>query len=235
MNFFKLSGTLAAVCLLLASCNQKQPAAPAAPAANEQEAALVIRYVDEDSIMANYNLAKDINEIMIKSQNRYDAAQKQKGNEITRFANTMEQKYKNNQYLSEESFRADQNKLQKMQDDAQNYMANLQQSIENELAQCQQQLLDSIENFMKFYAQKNKLSMVMRKSATLYIDPKFDVTDDVVKGLNDRYNKVGAKPSSEKTATEAKPAEEKKNPLSLPSIKDKPNVPAASNTPATKK
>lgn len=28
------------------------------------------------------------------------------------------------------------------------------------------------------------------KAATLYINPALDVTDEVVKGLNERYNKV---------------------------------------------
>ena len=35
--------------------------------------------------------------------------------------------------------------------------------------------------------------MVIRKSATLYIDPKYDVTDEVIAGLNKRYTKVEKK------------------------------------------
>ena len=85
MNFIKhysKLALLAAVIMLAAtSCNEKQTAE--APKANGGAALenLKIRYIDEDSIMANYNLAKDINEAMLRRQNQFDAAQKQRGNE----------------------------------------------------------------------------------------------------------------------------------------------------------
>jgi len=152
MNFIKHYTKLAlmAVVVMIAatSCNEKQTAEAPKTAGGALEN-LKIRYIDEDSIMANYNLAKDINEAMLRRQNQYDAAQKQRANEISKFGNAMQQKYQNNQYLTEEAFNADQAKLQKMQADAENYLGSLQQSIQNELNQSQIQLLDSIENFMK--------------------------------------------------------------------------------------
>ena len=130
---------------------------------------------------------------MLRHQNKYDAAENQRRAEITKFASAMEQKYKNNGYLNEESVNADNAKLQKMQNDAQNYLAGLQQTIQNEMTQSQIQLQDSIENFMKVYAKKKGFDMVLNKSAVLYIDPKYDVTDEVIEGLNKRYNKVEKK------------------------------------------
>ncbi len=186
---------IAAVAVMAFACNEKQQQNAKQPT-NVPQAAMekmTIRYVDEDSIMNNYNLAKDINEAMLRRQNQFDAAQTQKGNEINKFGNAMQEKYKNNGYLTEESFNADQAKLQKMQNDAQNYLGNLQQSIQNELSQSQVQLMDSINNFMQEYAKQKGYDMVLRKSATLYIDPKYDVTKDVIEGLNKRYNKVAKK------------------------------------------
>lgn len=210
MNFVKHYTNLAmfAAVLLMAatSCNDKPAEDPKASNAAAVEN-LKIRYIDEDSIMANYNLAKDINEAMLRRQNQFDAAQKQRGNEISKFGNAMQQKYQNNQYLTEEAFNADQAKLQKMQADAESYLSSLQQSIQNELNQSQIQLLDSIDNFMKDYAKKKGFDMVLRKSATLFIDEKYDVTKEVIDGLNKRYNKVGGKvaPAPAK-APEAAPA-----------------------------
>ena len=211
MNFVKHYTKLAlfaAVMMMAAtSCNEKKAEAPKAAEGPALET-LKIRYIDEDSIMANYNLAKDINEAMLRRQNQYDAAQKQRGSDINKFGNAMQQKYQNNQYLTEEAFNADQAKLQKMQADAENYLANLQQSIANELNQSQIQLLDSIDNFLKDYAKKKGFDMVLRKSATLYIDEKYDVTAEVIEGLNKRYNKVGSKsaPAKAPEAAPAKPA-----------------------------
>lgn len=209
MNFIKHYTKLAlfvAVMLMAAtSCNEKPTEAPKAANGTAPEN-LKIRYIDEDSIMANYNLAKDINEAMLRRQNQFDAAQKQRSNEISKFGNAMQQKYQNNQYLTEEAINADQAKLQKMQADAENYLANLQQSIQNELNQSQIQLLDSIDNFMKDYAKKKGFDMVLRKSATLFIDEKYDVTEEVIEGLNKRYNKVGGSTAAPAKAPEATPA-----------------------------
>lgn len=196
MNLTRLSAKVVIIgtaMLTLAACNQKQQ--PAQNAATPQAAMekLTIRYVDEDSIMNSYNLAKDINEAMLRWQNKLDAAQQQKGNEINKFGNAMQQKYKNNGYLTEESFNADQAKLEKMQNDAQTYIGKMQQDIQKELTQSQNQLVDSINNFMKEYAKQKGYDMVLRKSATLYIDPKYDVTQEVIEGLNKRYNKVAKK------------------------------------------
>ena len=208
IKHYTMLAVMAVVVMMAAtSCNEKQ----AAPAPKADGGAglenLKIRYIDEDSIMANYNLAKDINEAMLRRQNQFDAAQKQRANEIGKFGNAMQQKYQNNQYLTEEAFNADQAKLQKMQADAENYLASLQQSIQNELNQSQIQLLDSIDNFMKEYAKKKGFDMVLRKSATLFIDEKYDVTEEVIEGLNKRYNKVGgqAAPAPVKV-TETAPA-----------------------------
>ena len=197
MNFIKHYTKLAllavAVMMAVTSCNGNSDAEAPKTADGKSIETLKIRYIDEDSILANYNLAKDINEAMLRRQNQFDAAQKQRGNEISKFGSAMQQKYQNNQYLTEEAFNADQAKLQKMQADAENYLANLQQSIQNELNQSQTQLLDSIDKFMKDYAKKKGFDMVLRKSATLYIDEKYDVTNEVIEGLNKRYNKVGGK------------------------------------------
>ena len=211
MNFIKHYTKLALFAALVmmmsaTSCNDKPAAETPKSAGGTAMENLKIRYIDEDSIMANYNLAKDINEAMLRRQNQFDAAQKQRGNEISKFGNAMQQKYQNNQYLTEEAFNADQAKLQKMQAEAKNYLAGLQQSIQNELNQSQMQLLDSIDNFMKDYAKKKGFDMVLRKSATLYIDEKYDVTEEVVEGLNKRYNKVGGKVAPAPAKTESAPA-----------------------------
>ena len=187
--------TTVALMLLAVAFNDK-PQKPSAPAAGNAAATMekmTIRYVDDDSIMANYNLAKDISEAMLRKQNQYDAAQQQRSNDINKFADQMQTKYKNNGYLTEESFNADQATLAKKQREAESYLGNLQQNMQNELSQSQQQLLDSIDNFMKDYAKQKGYDMIIRKSATLYIDPKYDVTEDVVEGLNKRYNKVAKK------------------------------------------
>ena len=56
---------------------------------------------------------------------------------------------------------------------------------------------------MKDYAKKKGFDMVLRKSATLFIDEKYDVTKEVIDGLNKRYNKVGGSTAAPAKAPEA--------------------------------
>ena len=151
---------------------------------------LNIRYIDKDSLIRNYNLAKDLNEVMLRTQTNYENAARQKSAEIQKFAASIETKYKNNGYLSEASFNADQQKLQKMQQDAQNYMANLERSIQDEMLQNNIQLNDSVDHFIKSYNKEKGYEIIFSKDATLFIDSKYDITEEVIKGLNERYNKV---------------------------------------------
>ncbi len=193
MNFSRQISVIALTAALVAgaaSCNEKKQSASQQSLPQKATEQMTIRYVDGDTIMEKYNLAKDLNESMLRRQNQLDAAQQQRSTEINKFGSAMQQKYKNNQYLTQESFNSDQAKLQKMQSDAQNYLGKMQQSIQNEYTQNSRQLQDSIANYLKVYAKEKGYDMVLLKSATLYADPKYDVTDQVVEGLNKRYNKV---------------------------------------------
>lgn len=101
--------------------------APAA-ASESATATINIRYVDGDSIMANYNFAKDVQEFILKTHSKIDAAQQQRGTEIQRFAAQIEEKGRNNGYLSQESYNADMTRLQKMQQDAEAAIGSMQRS-----------------------------------------------------------------------------------------------------------
>lgn len=152
---------------------------------------LNIRYIDSDSLLANYNLAKDLQEATMRAVSRIDNARQSKGSEIQKFASSIEQKARSNGYLSEASYNADMQKLQKMQQDAENYLANLSRNADNELAQQQIQLNDSIESFIKSYNKTHGFDAILYKNAGVYFNPALDITSDVIKGLNARYNKVG--------------------------------------------
>ena len=138
-------------------------------------------------------MAKELNEAMIRRSSQYESAERNRGTEIQNFGNEVQKKYQNNAYLSQESFESDRAKLEKMQADAQNYLGRLQQEIQNEMIQNNIQLNDSVNNYLKIYAKEKGFSVILRKSATMFIDPAFDVTLEVVEGLNKRYTKVEKK------------------------------------------
>ncbi len=189
---------IAGLMLVFASCGQtaKENNANVNAEVTEEASAeknMVIRYIDEDSLLANYNLAKDLSESNLKLSNKFDAAQQQKATEINKFASEVQRKYQNNGYLTEESFNVDQQKLNKMQTDAQNYLARLQRDIETQVIQNNIQLNDSVNNFLKQYAKEKGFDMILRKSSAFFIDNKYEVTNEVLESLNSRYVKVEKK------------------------------------------
>ncbi len=152
-----------------------------------------IRYIDEDSVSTNYNLAKDFKEASIRAFSRLEAAQQSKAKEIQNFGAQIEQKARANGYLSEQSYQGDMAKLSKMQEQAQTYLANLQRNTEMELAQQQQQLNDSLQAFIKDYNKTKGYDAILFKASGVYFNPALDITKEVIDGLNARYNKVQKK------------------------------------------
>lgn len=148
------------------------------------------RYVDLDTVLSRYNLAKDYNEEMLRMQNNMESALKRHESNIQGFANSMQKKMQNNGYLSEASYKQDQDKIASMQNSAQRDAANLQNNFQNAAMKAQQTVNDSIEAFIKEYNAKRGYDAILFKAATLYINPELDITDEVVEGLNARYNKV---------------------------------------------
>ena len=76
---------------------------------------------------------------------------------------------------------------------SQKAVANKQEEIAKILQENQKDLNDKINEFLKKYAKEKGYDMILNKAATFYIDPKYDVTSDVVEQLNKAYTKVAPK------------------------------------------
>ena len=183
------------LCIMLPACGgdaQKDAEKPAAAAKAPSKAGELpnYRYVDLDSVLSKYNLAKDYNEEILRMQTNMESEVKRHESSIQSFASSMQKKLQNNGYLSEESYNADQDKINNMQATAQRSVASLQNNFENAAMQAQKTVNDSIQAFIKDYNAKKGYDAILFKAATLYIDPALDITSEVVEGLNARYNKV---------------------------------------------
>ena len=193
-----LVASLAILTLCATACGSgdDKKAAPAKQEKTSKTANHILpnyRYVDLDSVLSKYNLAKDFNEEMLRMQNNMASAEKHHTTKIQNFANTMQNKMQNNGYLSEASYRQDEQTLNNLQNEAQKAMASLQTNMQNAALQGQQAVIDSITQFVKEYNKTRGYDAIFQKASTLYIDPELDITDEVVEGLNSRYNKVSKK------------------------------------------
>ncbi|MDE5843376.1 MAG: OmpH family outer membrane protein [Muribaculaceae bacterium] len=191
--------SILSVAMLIVSaiaCNSKDEAKTPASAAKSQPKATSskvdlpnYRYVDIDTVLAKYNLAIDYSEEMLRLQNNMESEAKKHESSIKSFANSMQSKYQNNQY-TEDSYKADERKMQQMQSNAASSLDKLQRSAADAAMAGEKVVQDSIKNFIKVYNEAHHYEAIFLKAATLYIDPRLDITDEVVEGLNARYNKV---------------------------------------------
>ncbi len=156
-------------------------------------ASLNIRYVDIDSVMATYTLSKELDEQGRKLMLDYQRMENQKQNELQNLAAQIEQKRNNNGYLSQESFDADVQNVQRKQNEAAKILGAHQEKIQKQLAEFNRQLTDSIQNFIKEYNATRNYDAILYRGSGLYFNPALDITNDVIEGLNSRYTPESAK------------------------------------------
>lgn len=183
---------LMALAATACSNDKAETAAPAAPKKTSKPVHELpnYRYVDVDTVLSKYNLAKDYNEEMLRMQTNMENKAKKHESSLQAQAQAMQNKLQNNGYLSEESYNQDNQRLANAQNAAQRELASLQNDFQNSAMKAQQAVNDSIESYIKEYNSKHGYDAIFQKAATLYINPDLDITDEIVEGLNARYNKV---------------------------------------------
>lgn len=190
-----------AVAFALSACNNqsKIDENQTVESSTDTQSELRIAYVEVDSIMTQFDYAKEKSKELEKKSLNARNTLSQKGNQFQTAANNFQQKLQNNGFTSREQAESAQAALQRQQND----LAALQSRLENELASEQQKFLqslqDSLNNFLEIYNKEKKYDMIINKSAILYAGKKFDITNDVINGLNKRYKKSAEKKDEKKT------------------------------------
>ena len=193
-NFkFILNGFMAlAFGLMFAQCAGNNNAAPAAAATGAAGASnMKIAFVEIDSLLSKYHFCNDVNEEMLKKEENIRTTLNEKGKKLEKQAAEFQRKYENNGFVSPERAQQEYQRIQKQQQELQ----ELQQKLTNELAAENQkntlELRDSINAFLKVYNQEKGYDLIISNSGfdnLLYGNPAYNITNEVVEGLNARYN-----------------------------------------------
>ena len=197
----------AAAVVALASCNNANPKMDEQPAAGDATATgLKIAYVEVDSLMTQYDFAKDYSVTLQKKSNNARNTLTQKGNALQAAVNNFQQKLNNNGFQSREQAASVQSAIERQQRDLQELQARLENELATETAKFNEALRDSLQNFLKDYNADKHFDLILSKAGDniLLGSNKLDITQDVINGLNKRY-----KPAP-KNAAETKKTEDKK-------------------------
>jgi outer membrane protein len=200
-----------AIAAMMVSCNNAAPKMDEQPAsADTSVSGMKIAYVEVDSLMTQYNFAKDYSVTLERKSNNARNTLTQKGNALQAAVNNFQQKVNNNGFQSREQAASVQAAIQRQQNDLQALQARLENELASETAKFNEALRDSLQNFLLAYNKDKKYDLILSKAGDniLYAETRYDITQDVINGLNKRY-KPAAKKADDKKA-EPKKDEAKK-------------------------
>lgn len=194
----------------LASCSNKEKQATETTTETEEVKELKIAYVEIDTLMAQYQFCKDYTELANIEGENIQRTLTGKQRTLEQHAAAMQKKYESNGFTSQEELTRAQQSLQTEQQALQELSERLQASFMEEQAKYNEEMRDSIQNFLKQYNKTKKYDFIMSKAGDnmLLANPKYDITNEVVKGLNKRYK---TKPEvAEKLKKDEKKSDKKK-------------------------
>ena len=187
---------------VLSACNQSESKMDEEPATPSKEAVggMKVAYVEVDSLMSQYNFCKEYTLILQKKSNNARNTLNQKGNQLQKAAANFQEKLQSNGFTSREEAERVQMALQRQQQDLQELQNRLGSELDAETAKFNEALRDSLQNFLKVYNKSKKYDIILSKAGDniLYAAKKYDITQDVISGLNKRYKSTIKKEAEKK-------------------------------------
>lgn len=173
----------------LASCSNSQPSITPASSIVEG-ASLPIAYVNTDSLLANYNMAKDLNEELIKKTEDARASINSQAAALEKEVNEFQRKVQTNAFLNEQRAQSEATRLQNKKDQLDQLNYKLQNDLAQEQAQMNDRLIDTIQSVLKEYNAVKKFELILSNTMhdnILLDNPKYDITNELLEILNSRY------------------------------------------------
>jgi outer membrane protein len=208
-NFFRTLAVAVVASAAMTSCDNSAPKMDEKSQAAEQSAPaeLKIAFVEVDSIMTQYTFCKDYTEILQKKGQNIQNTLAAKQRSLQQAATNFQQKLQQNAYTREQA-EGIQASLQKQGADLDALNQRLSNEFAAETEKYNNALRDSIQHFLAKYNKDKKYSMILSKAGDilLYADKAFDITNEVVAGLNKAYKKPAAKAEAKKEKAAETPA-----------------------------
>lgn len=185
--------TLAVATLLIfAQCGNKaacNTTVAAAACIDSSATSLKVVFVDLDSLMNNYNLAKDINKAMMRKEEDIKMKLTDKYKALQADQADFERKYKNNVYATPERAQEEYNRIVKKEQEIVQLEQQLTAEFEKEGLQKNQMLRDSISKFIKEYNAQKGYDYILTKLGEniLFANEALNITKEIVDGLNNKY------------------------------------------------
>lgn len=194
-KLIRSAAVVALMSLVVASCNKQAPKVEEKSAStNTADAGMKIAYIEVDSIMSQYKFCKEYSLILEKKSQNIQNTVNAKGRSLQAAAAKFQQDIQNNKYTQQQA-EAVQAGLQKQNADLQALQQRLGAEFQAETEKFNKALRDSIQHYLAVYNKDKNFSLILSKAGDniLYADKTYDITNEVIAGLNKAYKPVAKK------------------------------------------
>ena len=186
----------AALLAIAVSCNQNQAAAPAGTTAKDSLAvAGSIVYFNMDKVMEGYDMANDLNSVFETKTSGIQAEIDRRGKKLEKDASDFQNKVDKG-LLTQSVAQAQYQKLQEQQASYQQYVVAKQQEMAEEQQVMMNQIANAIAEYVAEFNLEHNYAMILTTAGGILstpvvtADPKLDITDELLAGLNAAYIKT---------------------------------------------
>jgi outer membrane protein len=183
--------------VMMASCNQSAKQAETAVAQQcnvkvEEGCRLPIAVINVDSLLQSYDLNLEESERLMRKGEDMRLDLNQRANSLQNEMIDFQKKLENQAFLSRERAEAEQRRLVKKEQDLNVLAQEKEQELMFEQQQLSIRLLDSVNSVIRTLNADGKYHLVITTSAlnnnVLFAAPEYDITQEAIELLNERYN-----------------------------------------------
>lgn len=189
-----LNGVLAiaVIALFVIVFTKKGDGGVATPFTKEQikSGKLPIAYINVDSLLSNYQFAKEANESLIRKQEDSRLDINTKARQLQTEMGEFQRKLEANAFLSRERAEQEQARLVRRQQELQELDGKLSQQLMQVQQKMSEQLRDTINAFLKVYNKDGKYQLILSNTSSdnvLFAEKGYDITPEITKLLNERF------------------------------------------------
>lgn len=150
-----------------------------------------IAYVNLDTLLLEYKYSIKLNEDFLTEQAKAKANLETRMKSFEKKYNEFSEKARLGSFISQKSMETQQNELLQEQANIQKLEQELTEKLMKQQTQLNNELLDTVSNFIKEF-NDGRYVLILGNAAgggILYAEPEMDITNQVVKQLNQRYSK----------------------------------------------
>lgn len=180
------------------ACNQPKSAEHAATGENAGRVA----YVNTDTLMAKYQLAKDLNEEFTKKQENMTADLNVKAKKVEDMIKSFQYRLQNNGFATRKRAEQEQRHIEKKRQELIELDQTLKSELSDEYKSIVNRLQDTIIKALEVFNTKAGYDLILRTTKggnVLWGNSELDITESFLKQLNEAYTSTDSKEEKKDT------------------------------------